>query len=69
MSHARSTKEALDLADIDRFDLIVSDIRREGEDGIDRLARLRAAGVTCPAVFYVFQVDPARPTPQTRRFL
>src|SRR5262245_51180049 len=54
---ARSTKEALDLAAIDQFDLIVSDIRREKEDGIDGLARLRAAGVTCPAVFYVFQVD------------
>jgi len=52
---ARSTAEALDLATDTKFDLVVSDIKRpnENEDGIKGLAKLRTAGVTCPAVFYV----------------
>lgn len=52
---ARTTAEALDLATDTKFDLVVSDIKRanENEDGIKGLAKLRTAGVTCPAVFYV----------------
>ena len=62
---ARSNKEALKLASIDSFDLIVSDIKREEEidTGIDGLKLLRSNGVKSPLIFYVFQVDPSLPTP------
>ena len=61
---ARTTAEALDLAADTKFDLVVSDIKRpnENEDGIKGLAKLRTAGVTCPAVFYVGTV--VGPVPQ-----
>jgi CheY-like chemotaxis protein len=62
---ARSTAEALALASTSSFDLVVSDVDRAGENGIDGLKQLRNAGVTAPAVFYVLRVDSSRPTPET----
>jgi CheY-like chemotaxis protein len=62
---ARNTAEALQLASSNPFDLVVSDINRSDENGIDGLARLREAGVSAPAVFYVLQVDRTRPVPET----
>lgn len=53
---ARSTDEALQLCAVGRFDLVVSDIKRERENGIDGLAILRTAGFSAPAVFYVLEI-------------
>ena len=60
---ARSTEEALQLAKAGGFDLIVSDIDRGPENGIEGLAQIRGAGLRVPAIFYVLRVDRARPTP------
>jgi DNA-binding NtrC family response regulator len=62
---ARDTLECLALAATSHFDLIVSDIDRGNENGIDGLRRLREAGVKAPATFYVRQVDRSRPVPET----
>jgi CheY-like chemotaxis protein len=62
---ARGTKEALDLTTVNRFDLIVSDIDRGSDNGIDGLAQLRAQGVEPPAIFYVAKLDRTRPVPET----
>lgn len=61
---ARSTREALDLIAIEQFDLVVSDGKRGKEDGIAALAQLRAAGATCPAIFYVLNLNTKLPTPR-----
>jgi CheY-like chemotaxis protein len=62
---ARSTQEALDLAASNTFDLVVSDIRRGNENGVNGIVQLRTAGVEAPAIFYVIELDRSRPVPDT----
>jgi CheY-like chemotaxis protein len=61
---ARNTQEALALAASTTFDLVISDINRGDENGIDGVVQLRAAGVEAPAIFYVIQLDRTRPVPK-----
>jgi CheY-like chemotaxis protein len=62
---ARDTTEALALASTGNFDLVISDIERVTENGIDGLKVLRDSGVVAPAIFYVLRVDRGRPAPDT----
>ena len=42
---AGSAQQALELAESDRFDFILSDVRMPGMDGIQLLERLRGRGI------------------------
>ena len=56
-----SNDEALDAVGQRLFDLVISDIERSESESGDKLpARLSAAGMNIPIVFYVGRVDPER---------
>ena len=62
---ARSTIEALKRLSADPFDLILSDIKREGipDEGVTALPRLRQVALATPVVIYVGRVERERGTP------
>ena len=48
-----STRSALDSLKGESFDLLISDIRRDNEDGLDGVNEIRRAMPTLPIVFYI----------------
>jgi CheY-like chemotaxis protein len=60
------TATALDCLEAQRFDLILSDIHRNGDpgSGIDALPRLRAASKDAPIIFYIANLSSERGTPR-----
>ena len=48
---------ALELARTQKFDLILSDVRMPGKDGLTLLEELKAQGVTAPVVMMSGQAD------------
>jgi CheY-like chemotaxis protein len=65
IDHVRSTTEALNRLLGRSFDLILSDIDRDGNNnaGTEFLSALRTSGCPIPLVFYVGKVDPTRGVP------
>src|ERR1700676_1319065 len=49
--------KALELAKAQKFDLILSDVRMPGKDGLTLLEELKAQGVTAPVVMMSGQAD------------
>ena len=49
--------KALELAKAQKFDLILSDVRMPGKDGLTLLEELKALGVTAPVVMMSGQAD------------
>jgi len=44
--------KALELAKAQKFDLVLSDVRMPGKDGLTLLEELKAQGVTAPVVIF-----------------
>lgn len=51
-----STRSALDSLKGESFDLVISDIRRDNENGIDGANEIRAAVPMLPIVFYILDL-------------
>ncbi|HSH75738.1 MAG TPA: response regulator [Longimicrobiales bacterium] len=66
VSTARSTDEAEIRLRSEAFDLIISDMAREGDSaaGTRALPRLRSWAPDTPVVFYTARIDPARGVPK-----
>lgn len=63
---ARSTDDALSMLQQRDYDVVISDIKRDGvqgEEGLNLLAKMKASGLYRWTIFYVGQIDPARGTP------
>ncbi|MFC1719367.1 response regulator [Candidatus Poribacteria bacterium] len=62
---ARSSEEALKILSNGRYDLVFSDMDRDGESdaGIKFLKQFREIDNTTPVVFYIDKLDPAKGTP------
>ena len=65
VDQVRSTTEALNRLLGRPFDLILSDMDRDGDSnaGMELLTALRSSGCPIPLVFYVGKVDPTRGVP------
>jgi CheY-like chemotaxis protein len=65
---ALTNDEAVQLANKQSFDLVISDIERDDEESGERLPTLlNAVGIETPFLFYVARVDQTRPLPAGAR--
>jgi CheY-like chemotaxis protein len=62
---ARSTEEALVMLSGGRYDVVISDMARDGNPtaGLELLKELRKDGKTTPVIFYIGVIDPEKGVP------
>lgn len=62
---ARSTEEAISMLANTRYDMVISDMERDGiqDEGVKFLLRARSLGLHRPTVFYLSRVDESRGLP------
>lgn len=62
---AKTSANAMDRLEKEKFQIVISDIRRgdKNTEGLDFMARMRAANMQAPVIYYVSELDKSKGVP------